>query len=574
MVDEHDRPLRAFADSQGVWRYQVELDSVSPLYIESLLNYEDRWFWLHPGVNPFAMARALWLNVVNGKIVSGGSTLSMQVARLLHPHDRTLMGKMYQVLRTFQLEWHLSKREILGLYLNMAPFGGTLQGVEAASQIYLDKSASHLTHAEAALLTVLPQAPTRYRPDRAASVAQRARDKVLDRMVEMGVWTRQTVEQAKKESVYAYRAKQTVLAPLLARRLTALHSDRSVIRTFVDSAMQASLAEYVKSYVSQLPQGNSAAVLVMDNETGAVKAYVGSADFTDDARFGHVDMVNATRSPGSTLKPFLYAMALDEGLIHSHSLLADAPRVWGEFRPSNFGSGFSGPVSAAAALQRSLNVPFIDVLDRVGQAKFIDKLAGAGLRLQIPGGKPNLAVILGAAGSKLSELVGAYSSLARQGLAVMPRFSRDDSFKEQYLMSEGAAWVTHKVLSEVAAPGTLNSLSAMASRRPLAWKTGTSYGHRDSWAIGVSTQFTIGVWIGRPDGTPSPGQSGAVTAGPLLFAISRHIESNLASLPQPSTVTKADICWPLGTLKAQQSDHCHQKTLGMVGQWSGPRNLA
>lgn len=562
VVDETGRPLRAFADHNGVWRYQVELEDVSPLYIEALLNYEDRWFWSHPGINPMALLRAAYLNISNGRIVSGGSTLTMQVARLLHPHKRTLTGKFKQVLRTAQLEWHLSKKEILTLYLNIAPFGGTLEGVQAASFTYLNKPSSELSHAEAALLAVLPQAPTRYRPDINQHAAQAARDKVLDRLVELDVWSKTVAEDAKIEQVYAYRAKQLQLAPLLSQRLLQKNKGKGVIQTTIDGELQSALEDHLRSYIQRMPDKTSAGILVVDNQTGAVKAYLGSADFADNQRFGHVDMVKATRSPGSTLKPFLYALALEDGLIHSHSLLADVPRSWGQYRPSNFNNGFSGPVTASSALQRSLNVPFIDLLERYGAARFVDKLEAAGLKLNVPGDKVNLAVILGGAGASLEQLVAAYSALARGGKSVELKYLTEQLGKatvERHFFNPQSAWVTWKTLSDISRPGSLNTFSSIKSNQPLAWKTGTSFGFRDTWAIGVSQKYTIGVWVGRPDGTPIPGHSGRQTAGPLLFSVSDHIQPQVNPIQMPDRVTQQEICWPLGSAPDDNPAHCHNK---------------
>ncbi len=559
VVDEAGRPLRAFADHNGVWRYQVTLDEVSPLYIEALLNYEDRWFWSHPGINPMALLRAAYLNVTNGRIVSGGSTISMQVARLLHPHSRTMAGKLKQMLRTLQLEWHLSKKQILTLYLNVAPFGGTLEGVQAASFTYLNKPSIELTHAEAALLAVLPQAPTRYRPDLHPKAAQKARDKVLNRLVDLDIWSIEVVEDAKIERVYAAQTTQLQLAPLLSQRL--LKSNSGVVQTTIDGQLQQSLEDYLRSYIQRMPSSTSAAILVADNQSGAVKAYLGSADFADNNRFGHVDMVRATRSPGSTLKPFLYALALDEGLIHSHSLLADVPRSWGQYRPSNFGNGFSGPVSASDALQRSLNVPFIDLLERFGAEKFVAKLDAGGVKLKVPGKKANLAVILGGAGTSLEKLVTGYSALARGGKSIGLKYLASElaqPVRERFFLSEPSAWVTWKTLSEISRPGSLSTYASLKSQQPLAWKTGTSFGFRDTWAIGVSQKYTIGVWIGRPDGTPIPGHSGRQTAGPLLFAVSDHIQRDNLAIEQPQSVKQIDICWPLGIV-SQSASHCHVK---------------
>lgn len=581
VVDENNRPLRTFADPNGIWRYPIELSQVSPLYIEALLTYEDRWFWLHPGINPFAVLRAAYQNVTNGRIVSGGSTISMQVARILHPHDRSFGGKLQQVLRTLQLEWHLSKKQILQIYLNTAPFGGTIEGVEAASYTYLNKSANDLTHSEAALLAVLPQAPTRFRPDIHNEAAQQARDKVLNRLVKYQVWSQDMVDDAMLEQVYSFNFKPKQLAPLLARRLLAFSDGQSVVKSTINSDLQQSLQEALTSYMSDMPKQSSAAILVVDNHTSAVKAYIGTVDFANEDNFGYVDMVQATRSPGSTLKPFLYGMALDDGLIHSHSLLADVPRNWGNYRPSNFNGTFNGPVTAEAALQRSLNMPAVDLLDRIGVNRFAARLENAGLALEIPNNKPNLSMILGGVGSSLEQLVESYTALANQGKVSELRYLTDELTQPKVtrqMLSPASAWIVQNTLAAISRPDSIQSTAATRENKGLAWKTGTSYGFRDSWAIGVNKDYTIGVWIGRPDGTPMPGHFGRKTAGPLLFMAADQLSANItghsatapdrtdkhipstAHLNQPKSVTQQTICWPLGRAKEQENDaFCHQQ---------------
>lgn len=562
VVDESGRPLRAFADQKGVWRYPVSVEQVSPLYIEALLNYEDRWFWYHPGVNPLSLVRAAIQNLYHGRVVSGGSTLSMQVARLLHPHHRSLLGKAQQLLRTLQLEWQLDKTEILNLYLNIAPFGGTIEGVQAASFTYLNKSAADLTRAEAALMAVLPQAPTRYRPDLHHTEAMLARNKVLNRMARNDLWTKEQVREAKMEPVYAYRGQQAQIAPLLARRLLKKSNGQSMIKTTIDGALQYALEDYLRTYITRFPARTSAAILVIENDTAAVKAYLGSADFANQHRFGHVDMIPAIRSPGSTLKPFLFGLSLDEGLIHSHSLLADVPRSWASYRPSNFNNGYSGPVSASAALQRSLNMPFVDLLARYGPRRFTAKLRSAGLALATPGGEPNLAIILGGTGASLEQLVVSYRALAQGGKTLPLTFLQSDFLvtnHERHLLSPASAWITQRTLSAIARPDSLNTLATTQAVDPLAWKTGTSYGHRDAWAIGVSKSYTIGVWVGRPDGTSLPGHSGRGAAGPLLFAVADHLPLRDRLIKKPKEVRRQSICWPLGTLEDDALGYCHQR---------------
>ncbi len=558
-------PLRAFADAEGIWSYPVSLSDVSPLYLEALVNYEDRWFWHHPGINPVAALRALGQLLGSRHIVSGGSTLTMQVARILEPHSRSFAGKLRQSLRALQLEAHLSKREILELYLDNAPFGGTLQGVEAASWAYLGHSANRLSHAEAALLTVLPQAPSRLRPDRHAQRARAARDKVLDRMATLDVWTPAEVKDARIESVVARTLQPPLSAALLARRLHNEHPRQRRISTTIDIEHQRSVQDRVGNYLARLPDRTSAALLVVDNTDLSTLAYVGSASFGDEARLGHVDMVRAWRSPGSTLKPFLYGLALDDGLIHSESLLIDAPQSFGEYRPGNFDSAFNGPVGVAEALRLSLNVPAVDLLDRVGATRFTARLANTGLKLRLPHGvEPNLSIILGGVGARMEDLAGAYSALNRKGIGGLIRYSPGDARIERRVLSEGAAWIIREILEANPRPGYRPGTFDTGSRPRVAWKTGTSYGYRDAWAIGGTRQYTVAVWIGRPDGTPLPGQYGAITALPLMFqvvdSLPRAALSTVAEAP-PASVKEVEICWPLGlAFDDQHADRC-QKTL-------------
>jgi penicillin-binding protein 1C len=569
VVARDGSPLRAFADAEGIWSYPVSVDDVSPLYLEALVNYEDRWFWQHPGINPVAAVRAFAQLLSNRRIVSGGSTLTMQVARILEPHSRSIGGKLRQALRALQLEAHLSKREILELYLDNAPFGGTLQGVEAASWAYLGHSARRLSHAEAALLAVLPQAPSRWRPDREANAAREARDKVLDRMATLGVWTPAEVRDARIESVVARTLQPPLSAALLARRLHQEHPRQRRITTSIDIELQRNAEGRVRDYLARLPERTSAALLVVDNDDLSTLAYVGSATFGDEARLGHVDMVRAWRSPGSTLKPFLYGLALDDGLIHSESLLVDAPQSFGSYRPGNFDMAFNGPVGAAEALRLSLNVPAVDLLDRVGPARFSARLANTGLHLRLPRGvAPNLSIILGGVGARMEDLAGAYAAFNRRGVGGLVRYTPGDPLVERRVLSEGAAWIIREVLEANPRPGYRPGTFDTGSRPRVAWKTGTSYGFRDAWAIGGTRRYTVAVWIGRPDGTPLPGQYGAVTALPLMFQIVDSLpRTALSAVPEapPSSVSEVDICWPLGlAFDARQPGLCQQKHTAWV----------
>ncbi|WP_328590697.1 MULTISPECIES: penicillin-binding protein 1C [Pseudoxanthomonas] len=565
VVARDGTPLRAFADRDGVWRYPASPEGVSPLYLQALLTYEDRWFWRHPGVNPWALLRAGGQMLRRGRIVSGGSTLTMQVARILDPHTRTPWGKAKQLLRALQLEAHLSKRQILDLYLERAPFGGTIEGVEAASWAYLGKPAARLSHAEAALLAVLPQSPSRLRPDRNPQAARVARDKVLARMVALGVWTQAQVDDARIEPVVARALQPPLSAALLAERLHQQQPRAARIVSTLDADLQRTLEQRVTAYFSNLPERTSAALLVVDNTTMEARAYVGSVQFGDARRLGHVDMVQAWRSPGSTLKPFLYGLALDDGLIHSETLLIDAPQGFGGYRPGNFDAAFNGPVGAAEALRLSLNVPAVDVLDHVGPARFAARLANGGIALRFPRGTaPNLAMILGGTGARLEDLVGAFAAFNRDGLAGRVRYRPEDPVSDRRLLSPGAAWIIRQVLQDNPRPGESVGTFDTGGRPRVAWKTGTSYGYRDAWAIGGTRRYTVGVWVGRPDGTPLPGQYGAVTALPLMFEVIDSLpraRGEAMAIPPPASVAQAEVCWPLGLPPDPQAPQLCQRRM-------------
>ena len=611
VLAEDGTPLRTWASADGALRHPVTPEAVSPLYLQALLNYEDRWFDWHPGINPLALVRALGQWVQHGHVVSGGSTLTMQVARILEmnspdigaeggPAPRTVGTKLRQMARALQLEWHLSKHDILTLYLNHAPMGGQVQGVEMASRAYLGKPALDLSHAEAALLVALPQSPSRLRPDRAPALAQAARDKVLQRMVSLGVWPESTVADARLERVFAPPLRARWLAPLAAERLrqqalrtaapftppaphaataantrsntVARNAAAAVVRSTLDARLQIRLEQMLLDRLANLPPAVSMAALVVENSTLAVRGYAGSADFGDPTRAAHVDMVRAVRSPGSTLKPFLYALALDDGLVHSESLLVDAPQNFGDYAPGNFQASFNGPVSVSEALQRSLNVPAVDLLERIGPARFAAHLRNAGLKLRMPqGATPNLSLILGGGGTTLEELVGAYTALARDGMAGQPRLTPDTPMVETRLMSPGAAFIVRAILENGGRPDAPFRESATR----VAWKTGTSFGFRDAWAIGVTDRYTVGVWVGRPDGTPNPGFFGANTAAPLVRDVLAAVDvAPAAERHPPASVSAQEICWPLGMAASHTApEHCLERRTAWTLDGTAPPSL-
>ncbi|OTQ59019.1 penicillin-binding protein 1C [Gilliamella sp. A7] len=563
VIADDETPLWRFADKNGIWRYSVSLDEVPDYYLDVLLNYEDRYFYDHIGINPISLLRAAWQNISNDRIVSGGSTISMQVARLLYPHDRTLFGKLKQIFRTFQLELHYSKKEILTLYINHAPYGGTIEGIGAASWSYFGKQPKALTRSEAVLLAVLPQAPSRLRPDRFPERAKQARDKVLDRLAEYQVWPNDLIEQVRRDEVWVYPRKAPQLAPLLAYRLKQQYPNEDIIHSTIDVSLQYNLEDLAVNRKKQLPPKSSLAILVVDHTDMTVKGYVGSADFNDKERFGQIDMIRALRSPGSTLKPFIYAFAIDDGMIHSESLLQDVPRITSDYRPTNFDEGFYGPVSASEALRKSLNLPAVQLIELYGPKRFSAKLAGIGLPLSSIANEPNISYILGGASLRMDNLVSAYSAFARHGEVSPLRFTKKEPLINKPLISDGSAWITRQML--------INS-------NLLAYKTGTSYGYRDAWAVGVNPRYLIGVWVGRPDGTPVAGQYGSISAMPILQQVNsillnreNRLNRLITSNKKPESVSSMKICWPLGQPLPESDVNCHrQKTAWILDKMVPP----
>ncbi|WP_164503480.1 penicillin-binding protein 1C [Pleionea sediminis] len=580
VTDEYGRPLRAFADRNGVWRYPVTVQDVSPIYLQSLVNYEDRWFYLHHGVNAGALVRAIGQWLYYGKPVSGGSTITMQVARILYPHKKSISGKLHQILRAMQLEWYLTKQEILELYLNYAPFGGPIEGVQAASFTYLGKSVKELTHAEAALLTVLPQAPSRYRPDRHVDSAKLARDKVIKRMYELNVWNQRTVEESFIEPVIAQYNSAPRFAPLFSQRMIQKFPNQQLIQTYIDRDLQRSLEHLLRNYITSFPKKTSASLVLLDNDSMAVKAYLGTADFANRDRFGHIDMVQAVRSPGSTLKPFLYGLAIDEGLIHEQSMLLDVPLDFNGYQPENFTRGFSGVVSARQALQRSLNVPAVQILDAYTPKLFYSHVLNAGMSLQLPNmAEPNLSMILGGVGGRLDNLTQMYASFGREGKTKDIQWIKNqkENFNiERKMMSQSAAWIIGNIMREV--PLDISSRHAVFEspiKRKIAFKTGTSFGFRDAWVFAVSDKLTLGIWIGRPDGTPLNDNYGRRNAVPLLRQVLQILpQSKLTVVKKPQSVTQHSVCWPLGTLEQlQNKSWCLKKLSAWLKNDQAPMSL-
>ncbi len=533
MRDRNGALLRAYTVADGRWRLGVRLEQVDPAYVEMLLAYEDKRFYRHGGVDALAMLRALGQAVTRGRVVSGGSTLTMQVARLLEDGGTgRLAGKLRQFRLALALERRLDKRQILEIYLNRAPFGGNLEGVRAASYAWFGKEPWRLTPAEAALLVALPQSPERRRPDRFAGAAHDARGRVLARAERAGVLDADTRRAAGTERVPDRRRPFPALAPHLTDRLRAEDPAAQVHHLTLDAGLQARLEALATRAARAAGQRQSIALLLADHRSGEILASVGSAGYAPGARDGFVDMTRALRSPGSTLKPLVYGLAFDQGLAHPETLIDDRPVAFAGYAPQNFDGIFRGTLRVREALQLSLNVPVVKLLDALGPARLMAHLRRAGAEARLPGGTPGLAVALGGVGVSLEGLVRLYASLAQGGRAVLlsPRAGVRQPEVPQQVLSPEAAWMIGDILSGIAP-------SRGAAGFRLAYKTGTSYGHRDTWALGYDGAHVAGVWMGRPDGTPVPGAFGAEVAAPILFEAFALLKPQADRLPPPPPAT-------------------------------------
>ncbi|HWA92929.1 MAG TPA: penicillin-binding protein 1C [Rhizomicrobium sp.] len=509
--------LRAYLTKDGYWRIHTQVRDVSPRYLALLKAYEDRRFDDHPGVDPLAMARAVGQLAANKRVISGGSTLTMQVARLLEPRPRGIVTKLFQMVRALQLEERCSKDEILSLYLTLAPFGGNLEGVRAASLSYFGKEPAAIDLAQAALLVALPQSPVKQRPDRHAIAALKGRDKVLHRMIDEGVVTKSDAEVAMQEGVPFARQAMPLAAPHLADRLVRRNKGPRIATT-VDASVQAAIERLAAQEVNYFDDGATLAIVVVENKTRNVLAYVGGTSYWGPA--GQIDLASRARSPGSALKPFIYGLAFDDLILHPFSRMVDAPTNFGDYAPRDFDGGFQGEITARDALRMSLNVPAVMVLDRVGPLAFTLTLQNAGAHLAFPAhaAAPSLPVALGGLGISLSDITMLYAAIAEGGSARALRFIQGTpDAPKHHLFGAVASYYLRDILDDVNLPDGWAMGQGLERKRTVGFKTGTSYGFRDAWSVGFSNDYTVGVWVGRADGTPRPGHIGRDQAAPILL---------------------------------------------------------
>jgi penicillin-binding protein 1C len=528
--------LRPFLTRDGMWRLRTAPSDVEPRYIALLLAAEDKRFLDHPGVDPMALLRAAGQWTLAGHIVSGGSTLTMQVARLLEPHRRGMAGKLHDIVRALQLERRYSKNDILAMYLTLAPFGGNIEGVRAASLSYFGKEPTRLTNAEAALLVALPQSPTRRRPDRHPMQATLARDRLLDRLAGSGAMDPARAREAAETPVAVARGALPAWAPQFAAGLARTAPPGARIRGTIDMGLQRAVSGLVDRETSALDPKVGLAVLVVDNRTRAIRAFISGRGPANAGAF--LDLTMTRRSPGSALKPFVYGLAFDGLMLHPETVIDDSPLDIAGYEPQNFDREWRGPVTAREALQQSLNIPAIRVMERVGPERFVARLRQAGATIRLQSGKPGLAVALGGLGINLRDMVMLYAAIADDGQAARLVSEEDVEAEKTPFLGPLADWYLRRILEQSPPPDGVVS-PYLTAGRAIAFKTGTSYGFRDAWAVGYSGAYTVGVWVGRVEGSPRPGAFGRNTAAPLVFDIFGLLPQEDSS-PRPRPVEAID----------------------------------
>lgn len=566
VTDRTGTPLRAFSTKEGRWRFQARLGRIDPLFLDALLRVEDKRFYTHSGVDFIAMVRASLTSLAAGRIVSGGSTITMQTARLLEPRERTIPSKLIEMVRAFQIERRLSKQEILELYLTLAPYGGNFEGVRAASLGWFGHEPAHLTDDQIALLIALPQSPEVRRPDRKPEQARLSRARIAKKLEGLGVLSTNRVSEVNQAALPKRQAfpNKAWHAAAQARRL----SQKPDIVSTLDAQLQADLEALLAERASQLGSDVQIAAMVVDIPSRAVRASIGSVSRKRSG--GWLDLTKQARSPGSTLKPFIYALTFDDGAASPETIINDLPTRFAAYQPDNFDRNFRGDVTISQALQHSLNVPAVMALERVGPARFAAQLRLAGADLKIYGQAdkdPGLALALGGAGITLQDLTALYASLGDNGIAKpLVWFANEEASakasKGKRFLSANSAHDILTILADAPSP-TGRAPSKLVQNAPqIAFKTGTSYGFRDAWAAGVAGDKAFVVWVGRPDGTPRPGHVGRSDALPILFDIADRTAVHLGvDARETDRLFKEDHVTPKTTLATFDSDEAPPQIL-------------
>ena len=607
VLDRNGEWLRAFLADDGMWRMSENTSTVSPLLHQAMLTTEDKWFYYHFGINPVSITTAFYDNIKTGEVVRGGSTITMQLARLMEPKARNVPNKLIEMFRAIQLELTYSKSEILNFYFNLLPYGGNIVGTAAASRLYFNKPQHAISLGEAALLAAIPNSPERLRPDKFPENAREARTKVLARLLAHRQISEQQWQEALQEPIPTKRYPLPFNAPHLSRMLVkGNRSDTTTdgrIYTTIDAKVQETAVHILREYLRAAAAGiashrlqshsaSTGAIVVMDTQSRHVLAMVGSHDFFDQDASGQVNGTLAPRSPGSTLKPFVYALAMEQGLITPETLLFDVPVTYSGYEPANYDGIYNGYVTTHQALARSLNVPAVNLNARLKDITLQAFLKQAGITTLTSTRKYGLSMVLGGCEVNLLELTTLYTGLANTGkfapyqLVKRYQSSATQAFKDQLsakskvvksefsltdnrqpitdndskrLFREETSFIITEMLTNSQLPtNTVKNPEAFESTMNLpkiAWKTGTSYGHRDAWCIGYSPKLTIGIWLGNFDGKGSPMLSGADAATPILFALFSALtgQDTHRWFTKPENLKTREVCALTGALP---SLHC------------------
>lgn len=561
ITDNKGEVVNAYLTKDQKWRMKTELDEISPLLQKTIIAKEDKHFYSHPGVNPFAVIRAFFRNLF-GHRTSGASTITMQVAKALEPGKRNIWTKCRQMFRAFQLELKYSKKEILQMYLNLVPYGGNVEGVKAASLLYFKKNPDHLSLAEITALSIIPNNPGRLVIGKNNDIIIEERNKWLRKFARENVFTQKEIEDALAEPLTATRGTVPHYIPHLSYKLKkqgGTSGSLSIIKTNIDLNTQLKAEKLVEDYVrtQRLKNIKNAAIVIIDNKTHKVITYVGSSNFNDTTDGGQVNGANAVRQPGSTLKPLLYAMCFDEGLLTPKTVMTDVAVNYQGYAPENYDEKFNGYVTVETALEHSLNIPAVKGLKMLGHEKMIQKLANCNFRqIQKDRRKLGLSMILGGCGTTLEELTGLFSSFANEGVYISPSFTQNDTLQQRVnVISPAANYMINEILSKINRPDFPLNWTATERMPKIAWKTGTSYGRKDAWSIGYNKNFTVGVWAGNFSGVGVPDLSGANVATPLLFKIFNTIDydSDEEWFTQPDDCDIRQVCSETGMTP---SGHC------------------
>jgi penicillin-binding protein 1C len=561
ITDNKGEVINAFLTSDQKWRMKTELDEISPLLQKTIVAKEDRHFFSHPGVNPFAVIRAFFSNIFHWRRMSGASTITMQVAKMLEPGKRNVWSKTREMFRAFQLELKYSKKEILQLYLNLVPYGGNIEGVKAASLLYFRKNPDHLSLAEITALSIIPNKPGVMVPGRHNNFIVKERNRWLERFAERKVFTQKEIEDALAEPLIAARGTVPHFIPHLSYKLKKTGGD--IIKTNIILNTQLKTEKLVEDYIrtQRLKNIRNAAVVIIDNKTHKIITYVGSSGFFDTTDGGQVNGANAVRQPGSTLKPLLYGMCFDEGLLTPKTVMTDVAINYDGYTPENYDDKFNGYVTVEYALEHSLNIPAVKGLRMLGHEKMIQQLSNYNFRqVQKDRRKLGLSLILGGCGTTLEELTALFASFANNGIYQSPSFMQDDTLhRGQNVISPAAAFMINEILSKVNRPDFPVNWTATEKMPKIAWKTGTSYGRKDAWSIGYNRNYTVGVWCGNFSGAGAADLSGANTATPLLFKIFNTIDydSDEEWFTQPADCDIRQVCSETGLVPAA---HCTSLT--------------